>query len=136
MKHIIFQYKRSAPQDALALEHSFRAGPVCTVLPPATPFGIWAQPRAAPTDRRECTPRAGFFLILGPPGGAGCLPTHYPRGGPKMAQMAGAARKFLYRFDTNTEEKREKCLPSAGPPPGSQKVWVPGHRWDRSLKEA
>jgi hypothetical protein len=46
-----------------------------------------------------------------------------------MAQMAGAAGKFLDRFDTNTEEKREKCLPSAGPPPPG-KVWVPGHRRD------
>ncbi len=43
---------------------------------------------------------------------AGLVPD---RGGPKMAQMAGAVGKFLDRFDTNTEEKREKCLPSAGP---------------------
>jgi hypothetical protein len=38
-----------------------------------------------------------------------------------MAQMAGTAGKFLDRFDTNTEEKHEKCLPLAGPPPPGPK---------------
>jgi hypothetical protein len=48
----------------------------------------------------------GFFLILGPPGAppAGVE----GGGGPKMAQMAGTAGKFLDHFDTTTEEKREK----------------------------
>ncbi len=57
-------------------------------------------------------------------GGGGWVPAHSgapPRGGPKMAQMAGAVGNFLNRFDTTTEEKREKCLPSAGPPGGPKK---------------
>ncbi len=40
-----------------------------------------------------------------------------------MAQMAGVAGNFLDRFDTNTEEKRDLCLPLERTPPlGSQKV--------------
>ncbi len=31
-----------------------------------------------------------------------------------MAHIPGAAGKFFDRFDTTTEEKREKCLPSGG----------------------
>ncbi len=62
-----------------------------------------------PTD----LPLPGFFLILG---GWGCPPPLRGRVGPKLAQMDGAAGKFLDRFDTNTEEIHEKCLPSAGPP--------------------
>ncbi len=56
-----------------------------------------------------------LFIFWDPPGGggAGCLPTP---GGPKMAHMPGAAGNFFDRFDTTTKEKREKCLPSAGPP--------------------
>ncbi len=46
-----------------------------------------------------------------------------------MAQMAGAAGKALDQFDTTTEEKREKCLPSEGPPggggPKSLGAWAP-----------
>ncbi len=48
-----------------------------------------------------------------------------------MAQMVGAAGKFLDWFETNTEKKREKCLPPGGP----KKVWVPGHRRDPPLKK-
>ncbi len=60
------------------------------------------------------------FEFWDPGGGAGCLPTPGPPPppGPKMAQMAGAAGKCLNRFDTTTGEKREKCVPSAGPPQG------------------
>ncbi len=45
----------------------------------------------------------------------------------QMAQMTGAAGKFLDSFDTTTKEKREKCLP-LGPPGGVPKslgAWAP-----------
>ncbi len=59
---------------------------------------------------------SGFFFNFGPEGG----------GDSKMAQKPGAAGNFFECFDTNTEEKRDLRLPSAGP----KNVWVPGHRWD------
>ncbi len=61
----------------------------------------------------------GFFFILDPPGGLGACPLLGPLprggGGSKIGPNGWCSRIFFGRFDTNTEEKHEKCLPSARP---------------------
>jgi hypothetical protein len=73
-----------------------RQGTPSAVIGPAGPLRREGTLLGLPEGRVHLSMRllAGFFLILGPPGGGADTPGT-PPWGPKMVQMAGAAGKFL-----------------------------------------